>query len=412
MKRRPATVVFAPSKAKAMRHSSLPVRFAGASLLALLLAACEPTTIAAPAPPTVSASLPLQREVTGWDSFTGRLEAVDTIEVRPRVGGYVEKVAFRDGEYVHRGDLLFVIDPRPYQAAVTQAEGQLAQARAQLDFAEKELDRARTLVKTQAVSPATLDQRQQNQQEAEAAVKTATGALARARLDLEFTRVSAPMDGRISRKLVSEGNLVAGGDAGSTLLTTIVALDAIDAYFDIDEASYLRYRGRAAQDGSSSMVALGGQVKVMLPGETEARFTGTLDFAENRLDASTGTLRLRARIANPDHALNPGQFVRIAMVADAPHQALLVPAAAVTSDASQQALYVVGSDDTVAARPVTLGRTFGKLREVTSGLGAQDRVVVSGLQRAQPGAKVNVQLETLDPKSLGLKQIASNGGVL
>jgi len=383
------------------------MRFAGTGLIALLLAACEPTTVAAPAPPTVSASMPLQREVTGWDSFTGRLEAVDTIEVRPRVGGYVEKVAFRDGDYVHRGDLLFVIDPRPYEAAVMQAEGQLAQAHAQLNFANKELERALSLVKTQAVSTATVDQRQQNQQEAAAALQTATGVLQRAKLDLEFTRVAAPLDGRIGRKLVSEGNLVAGGDAGSTLLATIVSLDTIDAYFDIDEASYLRYRGLAAQDGSTSMVALGGQVKVALPGENGPRFTGTLDFAENRLDASTGTLRLRARIANADHALNPGQFVRISMVADAPHQALLVPASAVTTDTSQQALYVVGTDDTVAARPVTLGRMFGKLREITGGLGADDRVVVSGLQRAQPGVKVNVQLEALDPK-----QLASNGGVL
>jgi RND family efflux transporter MFP subunit len=349
----------------------------------------------------------MQREVTGWDTFTGRLDAVDSIEVRPHVGGYVEKVTFRDGDYVHRGDLLFVIDSRPYQAAVTEAEGQLAQAHAQLDLAEKELERAKSLVKTQAVSTATVDQRQQAQETALAAVQIATGLLDRAKLDLEFTRISAPIDGRISRRLVGAGNLVAKCDASATLLTTIVSLDTIDAYFDIDETSYLRYRKLAEKDGSTSMVELGGEVHVALPGETTARFIGRLDFAENRLDASTGTLRLRARIPNPNHTLNPGQFVRISMVADASHPALLVPASAVTSDTSQPALYVVGGDDTIAARPVSLGRVFGKLREVTSGLGADDRVVVSGLQRAQPGTKVNVQLEPLDPK-----QLASNGGVL
>ncbi|MFG1421396.1 efflux RND transporter periplasmic adaptor subunit [Roseixanthobacter liquoris] len=390
-----------------MKRPILSLQLAAVSLLALMVAACEPTTVAAPAPPTVSASMPMQREVTGWDTFTGRLEAVDTIEVRPRVGGYVEKVAFRDGDYVRRGDLLFVIDPRPYQAAVTQAEGQLAQAHAQLDLAGKELERATSLVKTQAISTATVDQRQQAQDEAKAAVMTATGALDRAKLDLEFTGIHAPIDGRISRKLVGAGNLVAGGDAGATLLTTIVSLDTIDAYFDIDEQSYLRYRRLAEKDGSTSMVELGGQVQVALPGESTARFTGTLNFAENRLDASTGTLRLRARIANPGHALNPGQFVRISMVADAPHPALLVPASAVTSDSAQQVLYVVGTDDSIVARPVTLGRVFGKMREVTGGLEAGDRVVVSGLQRAQPGAKVNVKVETLDPK-----QFALNGGVL
>lgn len=350
--------------------------------------------------PVVSVSTPVQRQVTGWDVYTGRLEAVDTVEVRPRVSGYIERVAFRDGDFVRRGDLLFVIDPRPYEAAVKQAEGQLAQAQAQLVFANKEYERASSLITSQAISASTRDQRQQNQLTAEAAVLTASGVLDRAKLDLEFTQIVAPIDGRISRKLVSEGNLVAGGNTDATLLTTIVSLDSIDAYFDIDEESYLRYGRLARANKRGALVEFQTDVLVSLPGETKPSLKGTLNFAENRLDASTGTLRLRARIANPDHALNPGQFVRVSMVSDAPHDAILVPATTITNDTAQQVLYVVGHDDRVVAQPVKLGRLFGKMREVTHGVQATDRVVLSGIQRVQPGAKVTVQTETIDPKQL------------
>lgn len=384
-------------------HSQM-ARATAVSILAFAVAACEPEAAPVLPPPTVSVSVPLQEEVTGWDTFTGRLEAVDTIEVRPRVSGYIEKIAFRDGDNVHRGDLLFIIDPRPYQAAVTQAEGQLAQAHAQLVLSGKELERARSLITTQAISTAVLDQRHQAKQAAEAAVMTANGVLERARLDLEFTRLVAPIDGRISRKLVSEGNLVSGGDTNATLLTTIVSLDTIDAYFDIDEESYLRYGRIAKQTRRNSALARGGEVLVALPGDKAPSFTGKLDFAENRLDASTGTLRLRARIANRERTLNPGQFARVSLAAEPPHRALLVPAAAITSDSSRQVLYVVDADDKVVARPVTLGRIFGKLREIAQGLQPADRVVVSGIQRVEPGSKVTVQVEPLDHKQLASKE--------
>jgi RND family efflux transporter MFP subunit len=379
------------------------IRLTAVSLAALMIGLAHPQAAEPTAPanaPVVSASTPLVKEVTGWDTYTGRLEAVDSIAVRPRVGGYVQRVAFRDGDDVHKGDLLFVIDPRPYEATVRQAEGQLAQARAQLALANKDLDRARSLISTQTISTSVLDQRVENHAAAEAAIELASAALQRARLDLEFTEVRAAIDGRISRKLVSEGNLVAGGDASATLLTTIVALDTIDAYFDIDEQSFLRY-GRAAT-GKAAFQA-GGTVAIALPNDREARFTGTLNFAENRLDASTGTLRLRARIANPDHRLMPGQFVRVSLAAEPAHQALLVPAAAVTNQASRQILYVVDAEDRVAARPVELGRLFGRMREVVRGLEAADRVVVSGLQRVQPGAKVTVRTETVEPQQASIK---------
>ena len=344
--------------------------------------------------PAVSVSLPAQEQVTARDTFTGRLEAVDTVEIRPRVSGYIERVAFRDGDTVHKGDLLFVIDGRPYQAAVIQAEGHLEQARSQLVLANQELARAKALITTQVISNSTLEQRQQAQQAAAAAVTIATGVLTNARLNLEFTEVHAPIDGRISRRLVSEGNLVAGGDANATLLTTVVSLDPIDVYFDIDEESYLRYQRLAKEGRRVSATGLGSEVQITLPGEGSPSYTGILDFDDNRLDQSTGTLRARARIANPDRSLKPGQFARVSLVADTPHLALLVPDSALGSDATQQVLYVVGADDRVAAHPVVPGRLFGKLREITQGLEPSDRVIVSGIQRAQPGAAVTIQTQS------------------
>lgn len=385
-----------------MYQLRLLTTLATASVIALMVAACSPNAAAPPAIPTVSVSAPMLREVVGWDTFTGRLEAVDTVEVRPRVNGYVERVAFVDGDYVHKGDLLFVIDPRPYEAAAKQAEGQLAQAKAQLVLANKELERAKSLITTQAIATNVLDQRAENQQAAEAAVEVASAALARARLDLDFTQVRAPITGRISRKLVSEGNLVAGGDANATLLTTIVSLDTIDAYFDIDEQSFLRY-GRAGE-GKPVALKSGGEVSISLPGDKKPSFTGKLNFADNRLDASTGTLRLRARIANPNHVLMPGQFVRVSLAAEPAHQAILVPAAAVASDSSQAVLFVIGADDRVVARRVELGRIFEKMREVTRGVDAKDRVVVSGIQRVQAGSKVTVRMEAIKPEQFASKR--------
>lgn len=387
-----------------MKHLRFLTGISTAALIALMVAACTPETAPAPVVPTVSISLPTVREVTGWDVYTGRLEAVDIVEVRPRVNGYIERVAFRDGDYVQKGDLLFAIDPRPFQAAARQAEGQLAQAQAQLALATKELERAQSLIATKVIATSVFEQRAENQAAAEAAVSVASAVLARAKLDLEFTQVRAPISGRISRKLVSEGNLVAGGDSNATMLTTIVSLDMIDAYFDIDEQSFLRY-GRVAKEGNEKAAfQSGNEVGITLPGDKSPSFSGQLNFAENRLDASTGTLRLRARIANPDHVLKPGQFVRVSLAAEPTHQAVLVPAAAVTSDASHQVLYVVGSDDRVTARPVELGRIFGTMREVTRGLEGSERVVVSGTQRVQTGAKVTVRAE-----ATRTEQFASKG---
>ncbi|WP_049623165.1 efflux RND transporter periplasmic adaptor subunit [Frateuria defendens] len=357
---------------------------------ALLMSGCKSDAQAAPSVQTVRVSHPVQQQVRDVDTYTGRFEAIDTVEVRSRVGGYLDKIAFKDGALVKKGDLLFEIDPRPFQAAVTEAEGALAKARSQLRLSQQEFERAQTLITTHTIAQSLFDQRRQALQGAEAEVTSAEGALARARLDLSFTRISAPMDGRISRKRVSDGNLVNGGDSNATVLTTIVSQDPIDIYFDIDEESYLRYTREAEQHGGAAAPR---QVAISLPGDEKPSLTGTLDFVDNRLDNSTGTLRQRARVANPDLRLSPGQFGRVQLASAATHPALLVPDTAVATDATRRVLYVVKADKTVAVRPVTLGRLFGNLREITEGVGAQDNVIVEGFQRVRPGEEVDAKAQ-------------------
>lgn len=348
--------------------------------LAALLVGCGPQAQeSAPAAPSVVVSQPLKSTISDWDSFTGRFEATDSVEVRSRVSGYLEKVAFRDGAIVKKGDLLFVIDSRSFQAAVTQAQGKLAQARSQQALAEQEYARAKVLIDSRTIAQSLYDQRLQAREAARAEVLSAEGALASARLDLEFTRITAPMSGRISRKLISEGNLVNGGSNDATLLTTIVSLDPIDIYFDIDEQSYLKYRRQSAGN------IAGSQVRIALPGELQASLSGRMDFIDNRLDPSTGTLRQRARVGNPDLALSPGQFGRVQFSARPAYEALLVPDTAVGIDATRKVLYVLDAQNRVELRPVQLGKLHDGLREVVSGLQADDRVIVDGLQRVRAG---------------------------
>ena len=329
--------------------------------------------------PTVTVSKPVKSVITDWDSFTGRFEATDSVDVRSRVSGYLEKVAFQDGAIVKKGDLLFVIDSRSFQAAVVQAQGKLAQVRSQLALAEQEFARAKVLIESRTIARSLYDQRLQARQAAQAEVLSAEGALSNARLDLEFTRITAPMSGRISRKLISEGNLVNGGNSSATLLTTIVSIDPIDIYFDIDEQSYLKYRRQAHTGGNQS------QVRIALPGESEPSMSGRMDFIDNRLDPSTGTLRQRARVSNKDLQLSPGQFGRVQFSSQAAYPALLLPDTAISVDATRTVVYVLNPQDKVEIRPVTLGKVHDGLREIAAGLQEQDRVIVDGLQRVRAG---------------------------
>jgi multidrug efflux system membrane fusion protein len=361
-------------------------------VFALTLSGCgdKPPPQAATGPLPVTVAQPIKRTVTDWDEFTGRFEAVEEVQVRARVGGFVTSVEFRDGAFVGTGDLLYVIDARPFEAVAQQADGQLADARAKAELAKRELDRALTLNQTQAVSDSIVDQRRQTLQAAKAAETQAEGLLKAAQLNIEFTHVVAPIAGRVSRHLVSVGNLVQGSDSGggSTLLTSIVSLNPIYIYFDMDEATYLKNNRLYFEGKRPSSRENPNPVQVSLTGETKPSHDGKVDFLDNRLDISTGTLRGRAVIPNKDFSILPGQFGRVRLIGSSPYEALLLPDTAIASDQSRKIVFVVKDDDTVEARQVTLGPLDEGLRVIREGLKPEDRVIIDGLQRARPGAKV------------------------
>ncbi len=360
-------------------------------LLALLLAGCDEeaqSRVAAPRPPPVTVAQPVKRTVTDWDEFTGRFEAIEEVQVRARVGGFVNSVEFKDGAIVHAGDLLYVIDPRPFEAVALQAQGQLDDARAKAELAKRELDRGLNLVQTSAVSEQVVDQRRQALQAAHAAETQADGALKAAQLNVEFTHVLAPITGRVSRHLVTPGNLVQGSDGGATRLTSIVSLDPIYIYFDVDEATYQRNSKLWFEGRRPSSRDTPNPVQVTLTGETKPSHEGKMDFLDNRLDVSTATLRSRAVIPNKDLSILPGQFGRVRIIGSAPYKALLIPDAAIAADQSRKIVFVVKDDSTVEARPVVLGPLDEGLRVIREGLKAEDHVIVNGLQRARIGAKV------------------------
>ncbi|WP_249128077.1 efflux RND transporter periplasmic adaptor subunit [Bradyrhizobium lablabi] len=358
-------------------------------LLAFALSGCgQPPPQAAAPPPAVTVAQPTKRTVTDWDEFTGRFEAMEEVQVRARVGGFVNSVEFRDGAIVRAGDLLYTIDARPFEAAALQADGQLSDARARAELAKRELDRALTLVVTSAVSESIVDQRRQTLQAAHAAEMQAEGALKAARLNIEFTHVLAPMAGRVSRHLVSPGNLVQGAEGNATLLTSIVTLDPIYIYFDVDEATYLKNNRLWFEGRRPSSRDTPNPVQVALTGEAKPSKEGKMDFLDNRLDVSTGTLRSRAIIPNKDFSILPGQFGRVRLIGSSPYEALLLPDTAIATDQSRKIVFVVKDDDTVEAKAVTLGPLDEGLRVIREGLKAEDRVIVDGIQRARVGAKV------------------------
>jgi RND family efflux transporter MFP subunit len=362
------------------------------AVAALTLAGCDKpaSQAAAPPVPSVTVAQPVKRTVTDWDEFTGRFEAVEEVQVRPRVGGFVNSVEFQDGAIVHAGDLLYVIDSRPFEAVAEQADGQLSDARAKVELAKRELDRGLNLVQTSAVSEQVVDQRRQALQAAHAAEVQAEGALKAAKLNIEFTHVAAPLTGRVSRHLVSPGNLVQGSDTGtSTLLTSIVSLDPIYIYFDLDEATYIKNSKLWFEGKRPSSRDTPNPVQVTLTGETKPSHDGTINFLDNRLDVSTGTLRSRAVIKNTDLSILPGQFGRVRLIGSAPYETLLIPDVAVATDQSRKIVFVVKPDDTVEARAVVLGPLDDGLRVIREGLKPDDRVIVDGIQRARVGAKVN-----------------------
>ncbi len=360
-----------------------------AAVFGVFLTGCEkPAQPPAASAPPVAVAHPTKRTVTDWDEFTGRFDAIEQVQVRARVTGFVMSVEFKDGALVKAGELLYVIDPRQYQAVAEQAKGQLADAKAKIELAERELSRAESLIKTQAVAESIVDQRRQQLQSAQAAAMQAEGALQRADLDVEYTKVRAPIDGRVSRHLVTVGNLVQGSESGATLLTSIVSLDPIHVYFDMDESIYIKNSKLWFEGKRPSSRDTANPVQIILSGDTKPSREGAMDFLDNRLDVGTGTLRGRALVQNQDLSILPGQFARVRVLGSSPYEALLLPDTAIATDQSRKIVFVVKADDTVEARPVTLGPLDDGLRVIREGLKADDRVIVEGLQRARIGAKV------------------------
>jgi RND family efflux transporter MFP subunit len=340
------------------------------------------------AAPSVTVAVPTERQITEWDEYTGRFEAIETVEIRARVSGYLQSVNFIDGQIVKRGDLLFVIDPRPYEAVADSTLAALNQAQARLDLANREQVRATELARTQAGSVQSLDKATQEQRAATGAVQAAEAELRRAKLDLEFTRVASPVAGRAGRHLVSVGNLISGGESSSTLLTTVVSLDPIHFYFEADQNAYLKYQ-RLAQSGqrpSSRDVA--NPVRLSLADESEFNHEGHMDFVDNQIDLGTGTIRGRAIFDNKDLIFIPGMFARLRLIAAPSHDALLLPDEAVGTDQARRFVYVVGTGNIATSREVKLGPIIDGLRVVREGLSPTDRVIVAGIQRVRAGAAV------------------------
>ncbi|MCO8020175.1 efflux RND transporter periplasmic adaptor subunit [Brevundimonas diminuta] len=365
------------------------VKIAAASaLMAAALYGCSKGQEApAQGAPPVTVATPLSQQVVDWDEFTGRFEATRSVDVRARVGGYIQSVHFKDGDFVRQGQLLFTLDPRPAQAALASARAQLAQGQAQLTLARTELARAEGLLASQAVSQAEVDAKRGAVQTAEAAMAAANAAIRARQLDVEFTRVTAPISGRVSDRRVDPGNLIGGGSSAGDVLTTIVSSSPIYFVFDGSEALALKYQ-RDARNGSAP-------IRIRLQDETAYDRAGTLDFTDNAIDASSGTIRLRAVVQNADGFLKPGMFGHAQLAGSGGYAAMLVPDAAVVTDGPRKVVYVVAKDGTVGAKPVQLGPIASGLRVVRTGLTPDDRVIINGLQRARPGQKVTAQNGTI-----------------
>jgi RND family efflux transporter MFP subunit len=345
------------------------------------------------APPAVTVSQPIQRELVEWDEFTGQFAAKEYVEIRARVSGYLTEIHFEDGQTVKQGDLLFVIDPRPYEATLAAARAQLAQANAQVDLATQQLNRSAELRKKDFEPASNYDQRVSDLKVAAAATESAKAAIRSAELNVEFTRITAPLGGRISNHQVSIGNLISGSDSATTpALTTIVSLDPIYFYFDMSEGDYLAYQRATAAGNLDETRESSPLVYVRLADETEWPRKGALNFIDNQVDRGAGTIRARATFANPGFFVTPGQFGRIRIPASERHDAILVPDGAVVTDQSRKVVMTVNEDGTVESKVVRPGpMTDDGLRIIRSGLAPTDRVIINGLVRARPGGKVTPQ---------------------
>ena len=370
-------------------------------LAATMLALATAAMAQAPGgqPPKVTVAKPVVKEVVEYDEFTGRFAAIDSVDVRARVSGYLEQVSFSDGAIVKKDDVLFVIDRRPYKAALDQARANVASAQARLTFAQTDFDRANSLLKTGNISDQVADQRRQSFVSARADLDNSEAALRNAQLNYDFTEVRAPVAGRISRRNISVGNLV---NANDTLLTNLVSLDPIYFYFDVDERSYLAYSRQmlmAKEKGGDTSAAFVG-----VTDERELTRPARLDFLDNRLDQATGTIQARAVVENKDLFLLPGMFGRIKVTGSPPHRGVLVPDEAVATDQDRRLVWAVAEDGSVAAKVVRPGPRIDGYRLIRSGLDGSETIVINGIPRIRPGIKVAPERKDLPPVK------AQNGG--
>ncbi|MGH8230446.1 MAG: efflux RND transporter periplasmic adaptor subunit [Steroidobacteraceae bacterium] len=375
-----------------MRVSTLVPVIVGAGLM-LSLEGCGKSAggSQSAAPPQVSVAQVLERKVKDWDEFTGRFQAVESVEIRPRVSGYIDQVAFKEGGSVKRGDLLFVIDPRPYKADADHAAADVKRYQTALELAQIELNRVQRLRDSGAVSQEELDERKSTLAQAQANVAGAEATLESASLNLSFTRVTSPIAGRVGRAEVTRGNLVTGGANGATLLTTVESVDPIYVYFEGSEQAYLHYNEMARAGERPSSRDAPNPVRIGLADEEGFPHAGTMDFVDNQVNPQTGTIRGRAVLDNKDGLFTPGLFARVQLLGSAEYTAILIDDAAVNTDQNQKYVLLLGPNNQVEYRRVKLGRMIDSLRIVREGLKAGDVIIVSGAQRVHPGITVAPQ---------------------
>ncbi len=378
--------------------SSFALRGVSLAGLAVLVASCAAKAPPTPPPPTVEVSKPLLKQIVDWDDYVGQFVAVDSVDIRPRVTGYLQSVAFKDGQIVRKDQLLFVIDPRPYQAALDQAKGQLLHVQAALLNAKTILARAKTLLAAKAISQQEYDTDSANAAQAQADVASAEATVRTNALNLQFTRVTAPLSGRISDRRVAPGNLVT---ADTTILTNIVNLDPIRFAFTGSEGNYLKYQRENAAGSRPSSRRQSNPVEIKLQDEPTYRWKGKMEFVDNALDTSAGTIRGRAVLPNPNMFLTPGMFGHMRLLGSGAYQGMLIPDESVVTDQSRQVVYIVDAQNTVRQKVVQLGPLSDGLRVVRGGLDAADEVIVSGIQRAHVGKPVKPKQGKITPPSPG-----------
>ncbi|CAI0707903.1 efflux RND transporter periplasmic adaptor subunit [Serratia ficaria] len=369
-----------------LHGAAIGQRLSGVALLVALLAGCDNGVAqnAAPPPPAVSAANVVIKPISQWDAFNGRIEAVQSVQLRPRVSGYIDRVNYTEGDEVKKGQVLFTIDDRTYRAAREQAQAELVRARNQAALARSESSRTEKLIGTQAISREVWEQRRSSAAQAQSNVLAAQAQLDMAQLNLDFTRVTAPIDGRASRAMITAGNLVTAGDSAS-VLTTLVSLDKVYVYFDVDEATFLRYQSQG-QRGAQLPVRVG------LVGEEGTPHQGLVDFTDNQLNAGTGTIRMRALLDNRERRFTPGLFARVQMPGSAEFNAMLIDDKSVMTDQDRKFVYVVDKDGKAQRRDIEVGRVAEGLRIVQKGLSAGDRVIVDGMQKVfMPGMPVDAK---------------------